>query len=192
MTKITGLPVDSSPSASDYIPTVDMTDTTTKRALLSDVLLLDRPHVSGLLFNLDNGVVFSNTQITCAYDTVYSGEYGLTATTGASSKITVARNGLYQITMHFRCIDVTASAFITWLYHNRSGTVTAFRRCDQSIAVGLGWTWSFTIPLLAGDFIYQQIYNGSGATRFGTANSATQASETARIMGMSLMMTEIR
>lgn len=192
MVKISALPSDSTPTGSDFIVVNDVESGLTKKVLVSDYLPLDRPHVSGLLFNLDNGVVFSNTQITCAYDTVYSGQYGLTATTGASSKITVARDGLYQITMHFRCIDVTSNPFITWLCHNRSGTVTAFRRQDQTLNVGLGWTWSFTIPLLAGDFIYQQVYSGSGATRFGAVNTATQGSETMRIMGMSLMMTEIR
>ena len=127
MTKITALPLDSAPTGADYVPTVDVTDTTTKKVTISDLLLVDRAHRSGLLFNLDSGVVFSNTQITCAYDTVYSGDYGLTATTGASSKITVARSGLYLINMHFRCIDVTATAFITWICHNRSGTVNTIK-----------------------------------------------------------------
>jgi len=192
MVKISALPSDATPSTTDYIIVNDTESGLTKKVLVSDYLPLDRPHVSGLLFNLDSGTVFGNVQATCAYNTVYSGEYGLTATTGASSKITVARDGVYQINMHFKCIDVSASAFITWLYHNRGGTVNAIRRPDQAISVGLGDTWSFTIPLLAGDFIYQQVYNGGGNTRFGHANAATQASETVRIMGMSLMVTEIR
>lgn len=192
MVKISALPPDSSPSTTDYLIVNDVESGLTKKVLVSDYLPLDRPHVSGLLFNLDNGTVFSNTQITCAYDTVYSGEYGLTATTGASSKITVARDGIYQITMHFKCIDVISNPFITWLYHDRGGTTCALRRVDQTIGVGQGWTWSFTLPLLADDFIYQQVYSGSGATRFGNVNTATQGSETARIIGMSLMVTEIR
>jgi len=154
---------------------------------------LEKPHKSGLLFSLDAGTVFSNTQITCAYDSVYSGEYGLVATTGASSKITVARDGLYQITMHFKCIDVAATTFITWLYINRGGsTVAVQRRIAQAVPVGEGWTFGFTIPLLAGDYVYQQIYNGGGATRFGTVNAGGSSAEIARIMGMSMMMSEIR
>ena len=37
MTKITALPLDSNPSGTDYILTVDTTDTTTKKVLLSDI-----------------------------------------------------------------------------------------------------------------------------------------------------------
>ena len=37
MAKITALPLDSAPSGTDYIPTVDTTDTTTKKVLLSGV-----------------------------------------------------------------------------------------------------------------------------------------------------------
>lgn len=154
---------------------------------------LEKPHRSGLLFSSDAGIVFGASQITSPYDAVYSGEYGLTATTGASSKITVARDGLYQITMHFKCIDVSAAGFITWLYVNRGGSVIAtLRRVQQAIPVGEGWTWTFQVPLLAGDFVYQQIYNTAGATRFGAANVGGSSTELNRIIGMSMMMTEIR
>lgn len=152
----------------------------------------DLPHKSGLLCSLDYGMVFTNTQIIPPYDTVYSGQYGLVATTGSSSKITVTRDGLYEITFHFKCIDVTSNPFITWLYINRGGTLYVMRRPDQTINVGLGSTMSFTLHLLAGDFVYQNIYSGSGATRFGAANVGTASGEANRILGMSMMMYEIR
>jgi len=153
---------------------------------------LEKPHRSGLLWSLDTGTVFSNTQIRCQYDTVYSGEYGLVATTGASAKITVARDGLYNITMHFKCIDVSASGFITWLWIDRGGTKFSMRRVAQAIPDEEGWTWNFQLPLLAGDYVYQEIYNGGGITRFGANAAGAGNIETNRILGMSLMVSEIR
>lgn len=216
MPKITALPQMTAPDGDDEVAIVDNSATTTKRMSLTQIKTwlqtltgwitasmigsnevtkakLEKPHVSGLLFNLNNGVVFTNSQVRCPYDTAYSAEYGLTATTGGSARITVARDGVYQITMHFKCIDVTATSFITWFYVYRGGTAVAgLRRVQQNIPVGEGWTWSFTLPLLAGDYVYQEIYNGGGATRFGNANNGSSADEVARIMGMGMMVTEVR
>lgn len=46
MVKISGLPSDSSPSLTDYIPTLDIETSTTKRVLLSNLLSLFSPFLS--------------------------------------------------------------------------------------------------------------------------------------------------
>lgn len=152
---------------------------------------MEKPHVGGLLFAAATGRVFNNIQNTVTYDTAYTGTTGITANT-TNHTLTIARDGLYQISMHFQCIDVATSNYITWLNVTRGAFSFYLRRQDQAIQVGQGDTWSFTLPLLAGDVLLQQDYSGSGGTRFGASAAGGTLFETNLIMGYGMMVAEIR
>lgn len=153
---------------------------------------LEKPHYNCLYFSNNAGMVFSNTQTTAPYNTSdTTNGFGITADTTAHT-LTTTREGLYSIHARFSCVDVTATAFITWIYINIGGTLYGFRRPDQSLAVSLTDSWTFHIYLPSGAIIHQEVYNGGGSTRFGTANDGGTGPDVQRRLATSLTVTEIR
>lgn len=154
---------------------------------------IERPHYNCLYFNNNGGMVFT-TQTRAPYDTSdTTNGVGIIATTGGSANMKIARDGLYLIEFKFKCIDVQANSFITWIYINEAANnnTHAVRRPAQTIPVGQGESWSNLLYLKKDDVIWQEVYNG-GATRFGTNNDGSQWPDLARRMSTSFTVTEMR
>lgn len=153
---------------------------------------LELPHYNALFFATNSGIVFGNVQTTCNYNASdTTNGYGITADTSAHT-LTTTRAGLYMITANFRCIDVTATDFITFFYIIIGANTYDIRRQDQSIGTGQQDQWSVMLYLPSGAEIYQQVYNGTGNTRFGRSNDGGTADQIDRIMAMSLTVAEVR
>lgn len=153
---------------------------------------LEKPHYNCLYYATNDGQVFS-TQTRATYsesDTVNG--YGITAYTGASARMVIARDGIYTVHLRFRCIDVSSVAYITWIYiQPGDGNTYAIRRPDQALAVSLNDEWTLTQWMPAGTIIWQDVYS-SNQTRFGRSNDGGTAPAFDRINATSMTVYEIR
>lgn len=160
--------------------------------------VLDPPHYCALYFSNQTGWVVSSTEVRIPFsDTDTSRNYGITATTGSTANMTIARDGIYDIKLHVTCIDVNTSSFITWFWiDNRpnGGANQPFRTTDTSIfANPSSVIYSWTLPLKANTILYWEAYSGSGNTRLGTDKSGTGIYSTEQLIAHhSAVVTEIR
>lgn len=69
MTKITALPLDSAPQPEDYIPTVDSTDTTTKKTTLSTLTPMDNPYKFSVYMSTNQTLTSASTFYTVNFNT---------------------------------------------------------------------------------------------------------------------------
>lgn len=155
---------------------------------------LELPHYNSLFWSVNTGNVFGAAQIVTAYDAYDTvNANGITATTGANAKLTIARDGLYQISVNYYCIDVATSSFITWIYITTANGTYALRQKAEVIQVAEGGNFSTTMYLKATNTVQQQWYSGSGNTRFGYSTASSPLAPTeARRLACSLTVTEIR
>lgn len=159
---------------------------------------LEKAHYNTLLFStsgITGGQVISNTEVRPifdAYDT--DNAFGITATTGANAYMTIARNGVYDLSATMVMSDGTAStSFILWFEVTRNAGTTwyRFRQQDRALAVGQGQVYSMKMPLLANDRVRITVYNGAGGIRLGNPNAGTILLDR-MLTGPKFSVTEIR
>lgn len=155
---------------------------------------MEKPHYNSLYFATNGGTVFGALEVTCPYNASdTTNGVGIVANT-TNHTLTIARDGIYRLHAQYRCADVAAIGFITWIFivDGTSGNTYSFRKQDESIGIGNGDSYSIDLYLVAGTVIHQEVYNGGGSTRFGYANDGGTADDVARRGAMSLTVTEMR
>jgi len=134
----------------------------------------NRPHYNALYYSTGGdagGQVISNSEVTQAFDTSDPNAFGITAVTGASAYLQVARAGVYLINLQETISDVSSTTFIAWIgiSTDAGASYTRFRFYTDAIVSdtdGRIYTMSTWLP--ANARIKITIYNGGGATRIGS------------------------
>lgn len=153
---------------------------------------LEKPHYGAFYFSNVTGWVLTNSEVTIPWtDSDTTNNVGISVTTGSNANMVIARDGIYEITTTYTCIDVQTNNFITWLFTVDSGVTASFRTTDATIFVGTGIMFRWTLPLTAGTELFFQAYSGSGGTRLGTDSSGTYTTMQ-KIMRHGAVVAEVR
>ena len=163
MTKITALPLDSAPQPEDHIPTVDATDTTTKKALLSSLTPMYNPYKFSV-YSSTSPSLTANIALKVPLDT----ELFDTNNNFASNKYTAPIAGYYMFTAQ---VAISTTGISTgygqaFLYVNGSERITGNRQ------VGSGSTT--TLPKIRLDCLLQ-LAAGDYVELYGICSEATRS-----------------
>lgn len=157
MTKITALPLDSAPQPGDYIPTIDVTDTTTKKTTLSTLTPMYNPYK----FSAYRNAALTPGTADIIFDTeLFDTNSNFDTTTG---KYTAPISGFYQFNANITLSTAAANlGYATAIKKN--GTIVAHTNAVMmySGAYSHGFNLSTLLQLVAGDYITVNEAGNSG------------------------------
>lgn len=171
MTKITALPLDSSPSGTDYIPTVDTSDITTKKTLLSSVrTYVGANFVNPYMFSAYMGSTQSTVLNTWTKLNMNTEEYDTNSNYSTSTYgYTIPVTGYYTFNVGVQMIGQAGVPFL--VAFSKDGT-TEWRRAQEipNTTGNIAIFGNVDAYLTTGEVIYPIYYSSSaGKTLNNTA-----------------------
>jgi len=171
MTKITALPLDSNPSGTDYIPTVDTTDTTTKKTTLNNVrTFVGTNFVNPYMFSAYMGSNQTTVATTWTKLNMNTEEYDVGSNYDTTNyRFTAPVNGYYTFTVG---VQLQGQAGVPFLVGFSKDGTTEYKRGQEipNTTGNISLYGSMDCYLTAGEYIYPIYYSQSASkTLNGTA-----------------------
>lgn len=168
-----------------------------KRVLFSTIKSKLKPHYNSLFFsNSGNtgGQVVAASEAVIGFDASdTANDNGITATTGASAYLQIARDSVYQISATMNASDGAASTtFILWfeVSTDNGASWIRFRQSDRTLSPGQGQMYSMVCALEAGDRVRLKAYNTGGNIRLACDTESASLLER-MFAGPKLSVTEL-